>query len=56
VYRRLVELEKKLAGRLVERQLTGYRLTELGRGLLPYAERVEEAWPASAIWRQVTRR
>ena len=43
VYRRLAELEKKLGGRLVERQLTGYRLTELGQGLLPYAERVEQA-------------
>jgi DNA-binding transcriptional LysR family regulator len=43
VYRRIAELEKRLGGRLVERQLTGYRLTELGQGLLPYAERVEEA-------------
>jgi DNA-binding transcriptional LysR family regulator len=43
VYRRLADLERNLGSRLVERQLTGYRLTELGQGLLPYAERVEEA-------------
>jgi DNA-binding transcriptional LysR family regulator len=43
VYRRLANLEKSLGRRLVERRLTGYRLTELGQGLLPYAERVEEA-------------
>jgi DNA-binding transcriptional LysR family regulator len=43
VHRRLAELERRLGSRLVERQLTGYRLTELGQGLLPYAERVEEA-------------
>jgi DNA-binding transcriptional LysR family regulator len=43
VYRRLAELEKRLGRKLVERQLAGYRLTELGQGLLPYAERVEEA-------------
>jgi DNA-binding transcriptional LysR family regulator len=43
VYRRLANLEKSLGHRLIERRLTGYRLTELGLGLLPYAERVEEA-------------
>ena len=43
VYRRLGELERRLGRKLVERQLTGYRLTELGQGLLPHAERVEEA-------------
>jgi DNA-binding transcriptional LysR family regulator len=43
VYRRLADLEKRLGGRLIKRHLTGYRLTELGQGLLPYAERVEEA-------------
>jgi DNA-binding transcriptional LysR family regulator len=43
VYRRLADLEKGLGGRLLERHLTGYRLTELGQGFLPYAERVEEA-------------
>jgi DNA-binding transcriptional LysR family regulator len=43
VYRRLTELERRLGRKLVERHLTGYRLTELGQGLLPYAERVEEA-------------
>jgi DNA-binding transcriptional LysR family regulator len=43
VYRRLANLEESLGHRLIERRLTGYRLTELGQGLLPYAERVEEA-------------
>jgi DNA-binding transcriptional LysR family regulator len=43
VYRRLVELERHLGCKLVQRQLTGYRLTELGLGLLPHAEHVEEA-------------
>jgi DNA-binding transcriptional LysR family regulator len=43
VYRRLADLEKRLGGKLIERQLTGYRLTELGQGLLPYVVRVEEA-------------
>src|SRR6266849_466735 len=43
VHRRLAELEKCLGRRLVERNLTGYRLTELGEELRPYAERVEDA-------------
>jgi DNA-binding transcriptional LysR family regulator len=43
VYRRLAELERRLGRTLVERHLNGYRLTELGEGLLPYAARVEEA-------------
>jgi DNA-binding transcriptional LysR family regulator len=43
VYRRLAELERKLGRKLIERHLTGYRLTELGEGLRPHAERVEEA-------------
>jgi DNA-binding transcriptional LysR family regulator len=43
VYRRLANLEKSLGRRLIERRLTGYRLTEVGQGLLPYVERVEEA-------------
>jgi DNA-binding transcriptional LysR family regulator len=43
VHRRLAELEKRLGRRLLERDLTGYRLTELGEGLRPFAERVEEA-------------
>jgi DNA-binding transcriptional LysR family regulator len=43
VHRRLAELERRIGRKLVERQLTGYRLTELGQRLLPHAERVEEA-------------
>jgi len=43
VHRRLAALEECLGRPLVERHLTGYRLTELGQDLLPYAERVEEA-------------
>jgi DNA-binding transcriptional LysR family regulator len=43
VYRRLAELETNLGSRLIERDRTGYRLTDLGKGLLPHAERVEEA-------------
>jgi DNA-binding transcriptional LysR family regulator len=43
VRRRLAELEEHLGCKLVTRQSSGYRLTELGEGLLPYAERVEEA-------------
>jgi DNA-binding transcriptional LysR family regulator len=43
VHRRLAELEKRLGCPLVERLPTGYRLTEYGKELQPYAERVEEA-------------
>jgi DNA-binding transcriptional LysR family regulator len=43
VRRRLAELEAHLGCRLVQRHSSGYRLTEVGVGLLPYAERVEEA-------------
>jgi DNA-binding transcriptional LysR family regulator len=43
VHRRLAALEERLGRRLIERHLTGYRLTEFGHDLLPYAERVEEA-------------
>ena len=43
VRRRLAGLEEHLGCKLVQRHLSGYRLTELGEGLLPYAERVEEA-------------
>ena len=43
VRRRLAALEQHLGCKLVERHLSGYRLTEVGVGLLPYAERVEEA-------------
>jgi DNA-binding transcriptional LysR family regulator len=43
VHRRLAELEERLGRRLLERELAGYRLTELGEELRPFAERVEEA-------------
>jgi DNA-binding transcriptional LysR family regulator len=43
VHRRLDELEKRLGRRLVLRQPTGYKLTELGQGIVSNAERVEEA-------------
>jgi DNA-binding transcriptional LysR family regulator len=41
VQRRLAELEKNIKRKLVSRTAAGYRLTEFGRELLPYAERVE---------------
>ena len=43
VHRRLGELERRIGHRLVLRHPTGYRLTELGRGLRPYAEQIEGA-------------
>lgn len=43
VQRRLAELERCLGRKLVSRQPTGYRLTELGQEMLAYAERVEQA-------------
>jgi DNA-binding transcriptional LysR family regulator len=51
VHRRLAELEERLGRRLIERHLTGYRLTKLGSELLPFAEAVEEA--VSAFERQL---
>jgi DNA-binding transcriptional LysR family regulator len=42
VHRRLAELEQRLGRRLIERHLTGYRLTQLGSELAPFVERVEE--------------
>jgi DNA-binding transcriptional LysR family regulator len=41
VHRRLVELERRVGRKLTIRTSTGYRLTEFGLELLPYAERVE---------------
>jgi DNA-binding transcriptional LysR family regulator len=52
VHRRLAELEKRLGCPLVERHPSGYRLTEYGKELRPYAERVEQA--ASALRRHAT--
>jgi DNA-binding transcriptional LysR family regulator len=43
VHRRLSELERRVGRKLVARQTSGYRLTEFGEALLPYAERVEAA-------------
>jgi DNA-binding transcriptional LysR family regulator len=43
VQRRLVELERKLGRELVKRHASGYRLTEFGQQMLPFAERVEHA-------------
>jgi DNA-binding transcriptional LysR family regulator len=43
VQRRLADLESRLGDRLIERDLTGYRLTVLGQDLVPLAERVEQA-------------
>ena len=43
VQRRLAALEEKIGRRLVERQPTGYRLTDLGERMLAHAEAVEAA-------------
>lgn len=43
VQRRLVELERRIGQSLVQRQPTGYRLTEFGREMLPFAEAVERS-------------
>ena len=51
VHRRLDELEKRLGRQLVVHQPTGYKLTELGRDIVTYAERVEDA--AQALERRV---
>src|SRR5690242_2327601 len=41
VQRRIVELEKRLGRKLVARTASGYRLTDFGKELQPYAERIE---------------
>lgn len=43
VHRRLAALEARIGRALVKRHATGYRLTELGGELRPYAERIEQA-------------
>jgi DNA-binding transcriptional LysR family regulator len=43
VQRRLTQLERRFGLPLVQRQPSGYRLTEFGQSLLPHAERVEAA-------------
>ncbi len=43
VQRRLAELERKLGRALVSRHTSGYRLTEFGTEMLPFAREVERA-------------
>lgn len=43
MFRRLNQLEEQLEARLFERLPSGYRLTEAGRQLLPFAEQMEQA-------------
>jgi DNA-binding transcriptional LysR family regulator len=43
VHRRLAELEKRIGRNVVVRHATGYRLTEVGMALQPWAEQVERA-------------
>lgn len=43
VQRRVAELESRLGRELVKRHATGYRLTEFGEEMLPYAEQIERA-------------
>lgn len=49
VQRRLVELERRLGQPLAVRQASGYRLTEFGTALLPWAEGVEQAVTALGL-------
>lgn len=51
VQRRLVELERHIGHPVAVRQSGGYRLTEFGQALLPYAEGVEQA--VSAFEQQI---
>jgi DNA-binding transcriptional LysR family regulator len=43
VHRRLGELERRIGRQLVTRHASGYKLTEFGEALLPYADRVNAA-------------
>jgi len=43
VQRRIAELERRLGCELVKRHVTGYRLTEFGEEMLPFAEQIERA-------------
>jgi DNA-binding transcriptional LysR family regulator len=54
VQRRLAALEKQIGRELIEPRPTGYCLTELGRELLPFAQRVEQE--ALAFARQLSMR
>jgi DNA-binding transcriptional LysR family regulator len=51
VQRRLAALERRIGQSLVQRHATGYRLTEFGQEMLPFAEAVEQA--ALAFGRQL---
>ena len=52
VQRRLVELERRIGQSLVQRQPSGYRLTEFGQEMLPFAEAVERS--VQALERQLS--
>jgi DNA-binding transcriptional LysR family regulator len=54
VHRRLAELEKRIGRKLVRRTPSGYRLTDFGKQLQPYAERIEAS--VADFERQVTGR
>src|SRR5215475_5294701 len=54
VQRRIADLESRPGERLIERHLSGYRLTPIGAELVPFAERVEGA--AAAIERAAASR
>ena len=57
VARRIAALEQALGARLFDRAQSGYRLTELGRELLPSAERIEtEAATVAQLVEQRLRR
>jgi len=43
VHRRIADLERRLGRKLVVRTTSGYRLTDAGHELLPYAEQVQSA-------------
>ncbi len=51
VQRRLAELERRVGQSLVQRQPTGYRLTEFGQEVLPFAEAIERS--VQAFERQI---
>jgi DNA-binding transcriptional LysR family regulator len=54
VHRRLEQLQARIGGHLVVRHATGYRLTELGTELVPWAERAEAAMAAFARFATAT--
>lgn len=56
VQRRLTELERRIGQPLVTRRPTGYELTDFGRAMLPWVERVEEAVLALAQQAEAAKR